>query len=68
MSDAWKTVDSPTWKKILKHRFFTAFQKDLYIEEFLNDAAKLVAGQDDKLETIREILLLSHRRLCPPVS
>ena len=49
MSD-WKTIDSPTWKKILQHRFFIAVHKDLYIEDLLNEIAKTVFEQDQKIE------------------
>ena len=50
----WKTIDSPTWKEILKHRFFIAFNKDLYIEDLLNEIAKTISEQDQKLEAIMD--------------
>ena len=52
----WKTIDSPTWKEILKHRFFIAFNKDLYIEELLNEIAKTISEQDQKLEAMRGVV------------
>ena len=55
MSD-WETIDSPSWKKILQHRFFTAFNKDLYIEDLLNEVAKTVSEQDQKLVSIKALV------------
>ena len=50
----WKTIDSPTWKEILKHSFFIAFNKDLYIEDLLNEIATTISEQDQKLEAIMD--------------
>ena len=59
----WKTIDSPTWKEILKHRFFIAFNKDLYIEEILNEIAKTISEQDQKLEASQEALGKTFNKL-----
>jgi len=41
---------SKTWGKILKHKFFTAFNKDIYIKDLLTEIANTIYLMELKIE------------------
>ena len=47
---------SQEWGKILQHKFFKSFNKDIYLEDMLTLTANTILEMENKLEEINTIL------------